>query len=289
MKIRFATGVTVLGMSMGAAFAQRSIRMETKPAESSVTRAEVANEAALARRSLTLRSRQQAARFQQVAVALNLTNRQKSSISSLVQGTRQQLAAISSDSSLSPEQQQQAEQAVKLGMTQKFVGLLSPEQKDDLQALLLQKKQQQGANGNSSAAGSGVSAPDIPSVDAPSGNDSSDAQDSSADQNSTTAASSNTGTTNTNTTAAAPASADVTSSGITSSATTAASASRASSSTAPAAQVVAKTDVASKTSANAKPGRLSDAQLAAILNSFVQDGPEDASSKAPQPTSGSRS
>ena len=289
MKLRFATVVTILGISMSAAFAQRSIRTETKPPESSVTRAEVANEAALARRSLTLRSKQQAARFQQVALALNLTNRQKSSIGSLVQGTRQQLAAVSSNSSLSPEQQQQAEQAIKLGMSQKFVGLLSPEQKDDLQALLLKKKQQQDANGNSVGAGSGASAPDIPSVDAPSGSDSNDAQDSSADQNSATDASNSTGTVDASTTAATPASADVTSSGGTSSATTAASASTATSAAAPVAQVVAKTDVASKTSTNAKPGRLSDAQLAAILNSFVQDGPEDASSKASQPTSGSRS
>ena len=289
MKLRFATLVTILGIFVSAGFAQRSIRTQTKPAESTVNRAEVAKEAALARRSLALRSSQQAARFQQVAVALNLTHRQKSSISSLVQGTRQQLAAISSNTSLSPEQQQQAEQALKLGMTQKFVGLLTPEQKDDLQALLLKKKQQQDANGNSPAAGSGASAPDIPSVDAPSGSDSSDAQDSSADQNSTTAASNSTGTANASTTAATPASADGTSSGSGSSATTAASASAATGSAAPVSQVAANTDVTSKTSANAKPGRLSDAQLAAILNSFVQDGPEDASSKAPQPTSGSRS
>jgi hypothetical protein len=289
MKLRFGTVVIILGISMSAAFAQRSIRTETKPAESTLTRAEVANEAALARRSLTLRSKQQAARFQQVAVALNLTNRQKSSIGSLVQGTRQQLAAIGSNSSLSPEQQQQAEQAVKLGMAQKFVGLLTPEQKDNLQELLLKKKQQQEANGNSSAAGSGASAPDIPSVDAPSGNDSNDAQDSSADQNSTTDASNSTGTANASTNPNTTASADASSSGSGSSVTTAASASAATSSAAPVAQVVAKTDVPTKTSANAKPGRLSDAQLAAILNSFVQDGPEDASSKAPQPASGSRS
>jgi hypothetical protein len=278
----------ILGISTGAVFAQRSIRTEIKPAESTVTRAEVANEAALARRSLTLRTKQQAARFQQVAVALNLTNRQKSSISSLVQGTRQQLAAISSNSKLSPEQQQQAEQAVKLGMAQTFVGLLTPEQKDNLEALLLKKKQQQDANGNSSAAGSGASAPDMPSVDAPSGNDSNDPQDSSADQSSTTEASNSTATVNPSITATT-ASADATSSESGSSATTAASASAPSGSATSVSQVIAKTDVASKTSANPKPSRLSDAQLAAILNSFVQDGPEDASSKAPHPTSGSRS
>lgn len=289
MKLRFAAVVTSLAICTHAGFAQRIVRTQTKPAASTVTHAEVANEAARARRSLALRSSQQAARFQQVALALNLTHRQKSSISSLVQGTRQQLAAISSNASLTPEQQQQAEQGLKLGMSQKFVGLLTPEQKDDLQALLLKKKQQQDANGNSSAAGSGVSAPDIPSVDVPSGSDSSDEQDSSATQNSASDASNSTATTNASTTAATPASSDVTSSGSGSSATTAASASAATSAAAPVAQVVAKTEVATKTSANAKPGRLSDAQLASILNSFVQDGPEDASSKAPQPTSGSRS
>ncbi len=287
MKLRFAALITVLGLTGTAGFAQRTMRTETKPAAPTTSsRAEVANEATLARRSPALRKSAQAARFQQVAVALNLNSRQKGSIVSLIRDTRQQLASINSNTSMSPEQQQQAEQAIKLGMAQKFVGMLTPEQKDDLQALLLKKKQQQNANANSSAGSSGASAPDIPSVDAPSSSDSSDSQDSSTSQNSSSdTASSNAANSGAN--ASTTASADATSSSNDSVAT--ASANTNATPSAPATAAVAKADVAASTSANAKPGRLSDAQLAAILNSFVQDGPDTGSAKPPQAAAGSRS
>ncbi len=282
MKLRFAALITILSVA-ATAFAQRTMRVETKAAGSTTpSRGEVATEAAVARRALALRSSAQAARFQQVAVALNLSSRQKNGISSLVQDTRRQLAAITSNSSLSPEEQQAAEQNIKLGLAQKFVGMLTPEQKDELQALLLKKKQQQGGNANASGS-SGASTPDIPSVDAPSGSDSSDAQDSSA-QNSNSDSSQN-GSTN------SASSADASASNATSSGTTT-TVSAAATTTTPASQVnSAKPAVAAgaSTSAQTKSGRLSDAQLAAILNSFVQDGSDSASTKTSAAAAGSSS
>lgn len=284
MKLRFAALITILGACACAGFGQRTMHTETKASASTTSsHSEVANEAARARRSLALRSNAQAARFQQVAVALNLTNHQKSSIGSLVRQTRQQLSVINANGSLGAEQQQQAEQAAKLGLAQKFVGLLTPEQKHDLLALLLKKKQQQDANANSSAGSSGVSAPDIPSVDAPSGSDSSDPQDASSAQNANSDASANGSTT-----ASTPTDPNASSSGSSAAGQTV-SASAATSST-PATQVAsAKADAASSASANAKPGRLSDAQLAAILNSFVQDGSDTAATKSASSAVGSSS
>ncbi|GEM_PF-3161380 len=283
MKLRFAALITILSVAATAAFAQRTMRVETKAAGSaSSSRGEVANEAAVARRALALRSSAQAARFQQVALALNLSNRQKNGISSLVQDTRRQLAAVTSNSSLSPEEQQAAEQNIKLGLAQKFVGMLTPEQKDDLQALLLKKKQQQEANANASGS-SGASAPDIPSVDAPSSSDSGDAQDSSA-QNPNSDSSQNGSTTSTG-------AADASASGGSSSSTSA-TVSAAATATTPASQVNSPKPVVvagASASAQSKTGRLSDAQLAAILNSFVQDGSDSASTKTSASAAGSSS
>lgn len=282
MKLQCAVLITILGVGGSSGFAQRTVRVQTKAsASASSSRGEVTNEANVARRSLALRSSAQAARFQQVAVALNLTNRQKSSIGSLVRDTRQQLAVVGSNSSLSPEQQQQAEQAIKLGLSQKFVGMLTPEQKQELQALLLKKKQQQDAS--ASSAGSGASAPDIPSVDAPSSSDASDSQDSSSAQSSSGDAAS---TVSTSTGVSADASASSTGSPATNS-TPSVSANQTSS--APAQVANAKVDITTTTSANPKPGRLSDAQLAALLNSFVQDSSESETAKPSQSASGSSS
>ena len=282
MKFQCAVLITILGVGGSSGFAQRTVRVQTKvSASASSSRSEVANEADVARHSLALRSSAQAARFQQVAVALNLTNRQKSSIGSLVRDTRQQLAVVSSNASLSPEQQQQAEQAIKLGLSQKFVGVLTPEQKQELQALLLKKKQQQDAS--TSSAGSGASAPDIPSVDAPSSSDASDSQDSSSAQSSSGDAAS---TVSASTGVSADASASTTDSPA---ANSTPSVSANPTSSAPAQVANAKVDTTTTTSANPKPGRLSDAQLAALLNSFVQDSTESGTAKPSQSASGSSS
>lgn len=285
MKLRFATLITIMSVYTYAGFGQRTMRTEAKPSASTASsHAEVANEGALARRSLALHSGAQAERFRQVAVALNLTSRQKNSIGSLIQQTRQQLSAVNGNGSLTQEQQRQAEQAIKLGLAQKVVGLLTPEQKDDLQALLLKKKQQQ--NANSSGGNSGGSAPEIPSVDAPSGTDSSDSEDQSSAQN----VNNGNSDTSANSSTTASTSSDTGASGGGSPAAGKAVSASTAPPNAPQTQIASvKADAASSISANAKPHRLSDAQLATILNSFVQDGSEGAATKSATPSASSTS
>jgi hypothetical protein len=258
MKARHLALMLTLSAASNIALAQRPAHTEAKTSASETATRNKAS--ATERKSLaSVHGSTQTAKFQQVALALNLNNNQKKSVGNLIQGTRDQLAAIRADSSLSPAQQQQAAQAIELGLANKFVGLLTPAQKKELEALLLKNKQQN-ANANSAGASPGASpsAPDIPSIDAPSSSDSDDEEDSSSSANGASADSSSANSTT----------------------ATVAVASDSKPSNAAAAQpVTAKVDESNAAVAAAKPGHLSDAQLAAILNSFVQDEGDDSHSK----------
>jgi len=203
-------------------------------------------------------SKAQAVRFQQVAAALRLNHSQQKSVGNLVQNTRQQLRANTSNGSLSPDQQALAAQTIKSDMVQKFVALLTPGQKKELAAMLLKRQQQQqqsSQNSSSGNSGSAPSAPDIPSVDAPSPSDDDDSQPASASSSDT-----NSGQTD--------------SSSLTG--------------TADAQATVAKSEPSKAASSTATSGQLTDAQLAAILNSFVQDDAGQVASKpSGQPAGGS--
>jgi hypothetical protein len=258
MKRHFITAVSVLALTLSG-FAQHAALHAASSSSHSLVRPTSPS-------SVRTKSAP-AAKFQEAATALNLSSSQKKSVSQLLQSTRQQLQATSSDTNLSSEQQAIAMQAIKSDMVQKFVGMLTPEQKKQL-ADFLAKRQQQQSSGDSSSgnAGSAPSAPDIPSVDAPS---SSDSQDSSTDN---APADQDQGTTD-----SAPSSAlnaDASAQPASTSAAAQGSSSNPSASAAP-----------EKTAtATSKSGPLTDAQLAAILNSFIQDEAVPAKQKtSPQP------
>lgn len=271
MKLRHLSLLVGLAVLPPSLLAQRLVRNEAKPAAStSSTHSEVAAKPSIPaqRKPVVAAHTAQAAKFQQVALALNLSSHQKAGVRDLVQSARQQLQAASANNNLTPEQQQAAVQSIKSAMAQKFVGLLTPEQKTELAAMLLKRKQQQNSNSNSSSAASGASpsTPEIPSVDAPSSSDSGDSQaaSSSADgstadsaaSNGNAAVASNSGTTSTPNTAQVAA---------------------------------AKTDSSNASGDASHPAPLSDAQLAAILNSFVQDEGSQPSSKPAAQGTGSSS
>lgn len=268
MKLRHLGLLVGLAVLPPALLAQRMVRSEAKPAAStSSAHSEIAAQPSklAQRKPMAAAHVAQAAKFQQVALALNLSSHQKAGVRDLVQSARQQLQAASANNNLTPEQQQAAVQSIKSAMAQKFVGLLTPEQKTELAAMLLKRKQQQNSNSNSSSAASGASpsTPDIPSVDAPSGSDSGDSQAASSQADGSTADSSSAGSGTVASSSAAP------STGAT--------------------QTPSGKPDSSNSAAAVKPAPLSDAQLAAILNSFVQDDGSQPSSKPAAQGAGSSS
>jgi hypothetical protein len=295
MNVRHFVTLFALTVFSGIAIAQRATHPEPKPPEAKTPApAAATHESAPAEHkpAAPSHSTASAARFQAVAASLKLSNRQQKGIAGLIQSTRKELAKIQADRSLTPQQRQKAEQAVNSTLAQKFVGLLTTQQKKDLEAVLLKQTQKgKGSTANSNSAansgsGGGGSSPDIPSVDAPGGGDSGDSGTSSS---SSTASSSSPS-------ADTPASADASKSSSTSDSTsdsTSASdkatvaASSATVAAPPPGMVTSK--VSQPSPAPAKKGRLSDAQLAAILDSFVQDeGSDSAKPSVPSgPGSGS--
>jgi hypothetical protein len=290
MKVRhFVVTLFALTVFSGIAIAQRVTHPEPKtpeaktPAPAAATHESAPAEHKPASPSHTTAP---AARFQAVAASLKLSNRQQKGIASLIQSAHKELAAIRADRSLTPQQRQKAEQAVNLTLAQKFVGLLTPQQKKDLEAVLLKQTQKgKGSTANTNSAANsgsgGGSSPDIPSVDAPSGGDPGDSGTSSSSSTASSSSSS----------ADAPASADASKSSSTSDSTSdstsasdkaTAAASSATVAAAPAGTVTSK--VTPPSPAPAKKGRLSDAQLAAILDSFVQDEGSDSASKPSVPS-----
>lgn len=251
MKARNLALMLALTAAPGIAWAQRTLHSEEKTTSATTRSNSLATER---KTSASVHSNAQVARFNKVIVALNLNNHQKKSVATLIQSTRDQLAAIRADSSLTPAQQQQAAQAIGLGLAQKFVGLLTPAQKTELAALLL-KREQQKANSSSANSSASPSAPNIPSIDAPSPSDSDSSQDSSSSTNASK------DSTPADSTTAAANSSTISNAGVTQPAN-------------------AEAEASSSAVAAAKPGHLSDAQLAAILNSFVRDESDDSGAKA---------
>jgi hypothetical protein len=238
MKRHFSIAA-VSAVLIATCFGQRA--MHAAPASSSVSSHHAASKQAV-KTATPVASKVQAAKFQQVALGLNLNPNQKKSVGNLVQQTHQQLEANSSNRALSQEQRAVAAKEIKSDMVEKFVTLLTPEQKKELALMLTKRRQQQqqqsSANSSSGGSASAPSAPDIPSVDAPS------ASDDHSEQASTSRSD----------TASAPT-----------------DSSSATASTAGAQASATKSESADPVSDKAKSGQLTDAQLAAILNSFIQD------------------
>jgi hypothetical protein len=274
MKAQYLVLMLTVSALPSIALAQKTVHSEAKPSTPATTThsgATSASSPAEHKRAASIHSKTQAARFQELAVTLNLNANQKKSVVTLLQSASAELQAVRASNTLTPAEKQQATQGINLEVAQKFVGLLTPQQKKDLTELLTKGKHQtSNANSSSANSGAGGSAPDIPSIDVSTGSDSQDSNNSSSSTASSSTDATSADTTSGSSTPTTPANND---SGTTS--------------TAVATQPVRPkaNPSESTTTITAKPGRLTDAQLAAILNSFVQDEGGDSEKPGARPGS----
>jgi periplasmic protein CpxP/Spy len=93
--------------------------------------------------------------FERMAQQLNLTEQQKTQIEGFQQAGRQQAESIKNDSSLTPEQKRDKLRQLRQSTHQQIVGVLTPEQQQQLQKLRGEHKGRGGKHGAAPAPPSG--------------------------------------------------------------------------------------------------------------------------------------